>query len=135
MTTAPDDEWRRPIDPMIDSDAPDQIALELRRRHALYLREAQRLVLEGAVPDEAGLAAAIRADTERYLGSQPWLAVDALAPAVAAVEESTLAALRAIVATAGCDACIPERIDLRLPLRLEAPVAARSVFGFRALAD
>jgi hypothetical protein len=94
-----DDEWRRPIDLMVDSDAPDQIALELRRRHALYLREAQRLVLEGAVPDEDGLAAAISADTRLYLGSQPWLAVDALAPAVAAVEESTLAALRAILAT------------------------------------
>ena len=100
MTTAHDDEWRRPIDLMVDSDAPEQIALELGRRHALYLREAQRLVLEGAVPDEAGLAAGIRADTARYLRSQPWLAVDALAPAVAAVEESTLAALHAIVATA-----------------------------------
>ena len=61
MTEAPDDEWRRPIDPMIDSDAPDQIALELGRRHALYLREAQRLVLAGAVPDEAGLTAGVMA--------------------------------------------------------------------------
>ena len=83
---------------MVDSDAPEQIALELGRRHALYLREAQRLVLEGVVPDEAGLAAGIRAETARYLRSQPWLADDALAPAVAAVEERTLAALRAIVA-------------------------------------
>ena len=100
MTTGTDDEWGRPIDLMVDSDAPDQIALELGRRHALYLREAQRIVLEGAVPDEGGLTAGIRAETARYLRSQPWLAVDALAPAVAGVEETTLAALRAIVATA-----------------------------------
>ena len=53
MTRGTDDEWRRPIDLMVDSDAPDQIALELARRHALYLREAQRLVIEGAVPDES----------------------------------------------------------------------------------
>ena len=94
----PDDEWRRPIDLMVDSDAPDQIALELARRHALYLREAQRIVIEGAVPDEGGLTAGIRAETARYLRSQPWHAVDALAPAVAAVEASTLSALTAIVA-------------------------------------
>ena len=100
MTTAPDDEWRRPIDPMADSDAPDQIALELGRRHVLYLREAQRLVLAGAVPDEGGLTAGIKAETARYLRSHPWLAVDALAPAVAGVEETSLASLRAIVATA-----------------------------------
>ena len=104
MTTAPDDEWRRPIDPMVDSDAPDQIALELGRRHALYLREAQRIVLAGAVPDEAGLTAGVRAETARYLRSQPWLAVDGLAPAVTGVEESTLAALGAIVATADTSA-------------------------------
>ena len=100
MTTGTDDEWRRPIDPMVDSDAPDQIALELGRRHALYLREAQRIVLEGAVPDEGGLTAGIRTETARYLRSQPWLAVDDLAPAVAGVEETSLAALRTIVATA-----------------------------------
>ena len=100
MTTGSDDEWGRPIDLMVDSDAPDQIALELGRRHALYLREAQRIVLEGGAPDEGGLTAGIKAETARYLRSQPWLAVDALAPAVAGVEEGTLAALRAIVATA-----------------------------------
>jgi hypothetical protein len=100
VTAGPDDEWRRPIDPMVDSDAPDQIALELGRRHALYLREAQRIVLEGSVPDESGLTAGIRAETARYLRSQPWLATDALTPAVAAVEKSTLSALSAIVATA-----------------------------------
>ena len=100
MTTGTDDEWGRPIDPMVDSDAPDQIALELGRRHALYLREAQRLVLEGAVPDEGGLTAGIKAETARYLRSQPWLAVDALAPAVAGVERTSIAALRTIVATA-----------------------------------
>jgi hypothetical protein len=99
MSTA-DDEWRRPIDLMADSDAPDQIALELGRRHALYLREAQRIVLEGALPDEAGLTAGVRAETARYLRSQPWLAVDGLAPAVAGVEEATLDALKSIVATA-----------------------------------
>ena len=98
--TGSDDEWGRPLDLMADSDAPDQIALELGRRHGLFLREAQRLVLEGAVPDEDGLTAGIRAETARYLRSQPWLAVDALAPAVAGVEESTLATLHAIVATA-----------------------------------
>ena len=101
MTTAHDDEWRRPIDPMVDSDAPDQIALELGRRHALYLREAQRLVLEGAVPDEDGLAAAIRADTARYLSSQPWLAVDALVSAVATIAPSAASVLSSTPVTAG----------------------------------
>ena len=48
MSGHADDDWGRPIDLMVDSDAPEQIALELGRRHALYLREAQRLVLEGA---------------------------------------------------------------------------------------
>ena len=101
MTTGTDDEWRRPIDPMVDSDAPDQIALELGRRHALYLREAQRIVLEGAVPDEGGLTAG---DQGRD-GALPPL------PAVArgrrrslrpwpASRRRTLAALRTIVATA-----------------------------------
>jgi hypothetical protein len=100
MTSGLDDEWRRPIDPMIDSDAPDQIELELGRRHALYLREAQRLVLERAVPDEDGLADGIRAETTRYLRAQPWLAVDSLAAVVAAVEQRALDALHAIVAAA-----------------------------------
>lgn len=100
MTAGTDDEWRLPIDLMVDSDAPDQIALELGRRHALYLHEAQRLVLQGAVPAEDGLAAGVRAETARYLRSQPWLAHPTLARAVAGVEEHTLAALRAIVGAA-----------------------------------
>ena len=112
--STPDDEWRRPIDLMADSDAPDQIALELGRRHALYLREAQRIVLDGAVPDEGGLTAGIRAETARYLRSHPWLAVDGLAPAVAGVEEATLVALKAIVATA-------------VPAPAAAPRAARPI--------
>ena len=56
---------------MVDSDAPEQIALDLGRRHALYLREAQRLVVDGLVPDEAGLADGIRAETARYLQLAP----------------------------------------------------------------
>ena len=58
---------------MVDSDAPEQIADELGRRHAHYLREAQRLVLEGEVPDETGLADGIRAETARYLRLAAWL--------------------------------------------------------------
>ena len=61
MTETVDDGWLEPIDLMVDSDAPEQIALDLARRHALYLREAQRLVVEGLVPDESGLADGIRA--------------------------------------------------------------------------
>jgi hypothetical protein len=133
MTTAHDDEWRRPIDPMVDSDAPDQIALELGRRHALYLREAQRLVLEGAVPDEDGLAAAIRADTARYLSSQPWLAVDALVSAVAAVEESTLAALRAIVAAAVVTAVPPAPPPPARPIRRLALQPSATIVGNMAV--
>ena len=49
-------EWLRPIDLMVDSYAPEQIAFELGRRHALYLREAQRLVADGLTPDANGLA-------------------------------------------------------------------------------
>lgn len=100
MTSDTDDEWGRPLDLMADSDAPDQIALELGRRHALYLREAQRLVLEGSVPDGDGLTTGIRSETARYLQSQPWLADPTLAPAVNGVEERTLAALQALVAAA-----------------------------------
>ena len=48
-------EWLRPIDPLVDSYAPEQIESELEPRHALYLREAKRLVIEGLVPDESGL--------------------------------------------------------------------------------
>jgi len=100
MSASVDDDWLRPIDPMVDSFAPEEIASELGRRHSLYLREAQRLVLDGVVPDETGLGAAIRGETERYLSSHPWLAAAALEPAVRTTEDASLAALRGIVATA-----------------------------------
>jgi len=99
MNGSDDDEWLRPIDLMMDSYAPEQIALELGRRHTLYLREAQRLVLEGLVPDEAGVAAGIRAETSRYLRSHPWLAQAGLEAASNETEAAALAALRAIVAS------------------------------------
>src|SRR5215475_13657228 len=44
-------------------------------------------------------------------------------------------ARRAVVTAAGRDAGVPERIDLALPARLEAPVAAGGVFRLRPLAD
>ena len=97
MTDGADNEWLRPIDLMIDSDAPEQITLELGRRHALYLREAQRLVLDGLTPNEAGLTEGIRGETRRYLSSHPWLAHASLEPAVADTESTALAALHAIV--------------------------------------
>ncbi|MCY7303076.1 MAG: hypothetical protein LH654_08595 [Thermoleophilia bacterium] len=93
-------EWLLAIDLTVDSYAPEQIADELGRRHAPYLREAHRLVLDKLSPDEGGLADGVRAETRRYLTSQPWLGHAALAPAVASVEGTTLAALNAIVATA-----------------------------------
>jgi len=96
MTAAPEETWLRPIDLMADSDAPEQIALELGRRHALYLREARRLVLEGKAPNEAGLAEGIRAETRRSLDSHPWLAHASLAPAVTKAEEQALASLHEI---------------------------------------
>jgi len=93
-------EWLLPIDPMVDSYAPEQIADELGRRHAHFLREAQRLVLDQLSPDEGGLTEGVRAETRRYLTSRPWFGHASLAPAVAGVEGATLAALKAIVATA-----------------------------------
>ncbi len=93
-------EWLLPIDLMVDSSAPVQLALGLGRRHALYLREAQRLVLDGLTPDEHGLAAGIRSETGRYLSSHPWLAHPSLEPAASEVEMASLAALKAIVASA-----------------------------------
>ncbi len=104
VTSRDDDEWLRPIDLMVDSNAPEQIAFELGRRHALYLREAQRLVLDGLVPDEPGLADGIRGETHRYLRSHPWLAHAALEPAVAETEGTALAALQSIVASARSNA-------------------------------
>jgi hypothetical protein len=107
MSSEPGDEWLRPIDFTTDSDAPEQIELELGRRHVLYLREAQRLALEGLVPDEAGLTAGIRAETRRYLDSHPWLAHTSLEPVLAAAEERALASLRSIVAGAAAAAAPP----------------------------
>lgn len=98
--TGADEGWLRPFDPLTDSDAPDQIAHDLGRRHAFYLREAQRLLLDGATPDADGLGEGIRAETQRYLRAHPWLADATLGPVVAAAEERALAALREIVATA-----------------------------------
>jgi hypothetical protein len=121
-----EDEWLRPIDPMVDSDAPEQIAFELGRRHALYLREAQRLVLDGLVPDEHGLAEGIRAETRRYLGAHPWLAGAALERAVAQTEDTTLAALREIMASAPsaapAAATQPEQTVRRLALQPSATI-------------
>lgn len=100
MSESVDDEWLRPIDPLVDSDAPEQIAHELGRRHAHYLREAQRLLLDGLVPDEAGLTVGIRDETARYLSTRPWLAHPRLEPSVAEAEGTALAALQAIAASA-----------------------------------
>jgi hypothetical protein len=113
MSSAPGDEWLRPIDLAADSDAPEQIDLELGRRHALYLREAQRLTLEGQVPDEAGLADGIRGETCRYLDSHPWLVHTSLDPVVAAAEERALASLRSIVAAAAAAAAPPSPPQVR----------------------
>lgn len=90
-------EWLLPIDLTVDSYAPEQIAYALRLRHAPYLREAQRLALDGLVPDMTGLTAGVHEETRRYLTAEPWLAHSVLASAVAAVERATLAALEAIV--------------------------------------
>jgi len=92
--------WLRPIDLMSDSDAPEQIAFELGRRHDHYLREARRLVLDGETPDEAALGEGIRGETRRYLASHPWLAHASLAPAVEEAEERALASLHRIAGAA-----------------------------------
>jgi hypothetical protein len=121
-----DDEWLRPIDLMVDSYAPEQIAFELALRHTLYLREAQRLVVEGLVPDEGGLADGIREETRRYLRSHPWLAQDGLEPAFAETDAAALAALRAIVASAPAPAPVaaaePNRPVKRLELQPSATI-------------
>src|ERR1700716_2252629 len=44
-------------------------------------------------------------------------------------------ARRTVIAAAGGEAGVPESIHLRPPLRLEAPVPAKGLFGFGALAD
>lgn len=122
MTTAPDETWLRPIDLMSDSNAPEQIADELGRRHAHYLREAQRLVVEGKAPDETGLADGIRAETRRYLASHEWHGHATLAPAVAAAEERALASLREIVAAAARPQPVPSRPVRRLSLEPAATI-------------
>lgn len=121
-----DDEWLRRVDLMVDSYAPEQIALELGRRHGLYLREAQRLVHEGRIPDETGLGEGIRAETGRYLRAQPWLAHPGLEPAVAAVEATSLAVLRAIVTSAAA-ARTPEALPARAVRRLALQPSATIV--------
>jgi hypothetical protein len=126
MNGSDDDEWLRPIDLMVDSYAPEQISFELGRRHALYLREAQRLVLDGLAPDAAGLADGIRAETRRYLREQPWLAHAELEPVLAETEDAAVAALHAIVASAPAAAPTaempPERTVRRLSLQPAATI-------------
>jgi len=127
MSGSADDEWLRPIDLMVDSFAPEQITFELGRRHALYVREAQRLVLEGHVPDEGGLTEGIREETRRYRRSHPWFAHEGLEPALAATEGAALAALRTIVetaraATAPAAKAVPHRPVKRLVLEPSATI-------------
>ena len=96
-----DDEWLRPIDLENDSYTPELIREELARRHALYLREAQRLVLERQTPDAGGLAEGIRGETRRYLDSSPWLADARLMSVVEEAEAGTIASLSEMIAAAG----------------------------------
>src|SRR5260370_31547946 len=44
-------------------------------------------------------------------------------------------ARRPVIAAAGRDSCIPERIDLGPPFRLETPMAAGRLIGLGALSD
>jgi hypothetical protein len=125
-------EWLLPIDPMADSYAPEQIAEELGRRHALYLREAQRLLLDRLSPDEDGLVHGVRAETRRYLDSQPWLGHPSLAPAVAGAESATLAALRAIVGTAAPSAAPAPKQPAR-PIRRLALQPSATIVGNMAV--
>jgi hypothetical protein len=127
MSSAPGDEWLRPIDLAADSDAPEQIELELGRRHSLYLREAQRLALEGEVPDEAGLADGIRAETRRYLDSHPWLRHATLEPVVEAAQERALASLRSIVGAAAAAAAPPPPPPVRRLALQPAPTFVGNV--------
>ena len=114
-------EWLRPIDPLVDSYAPEQIESELGRRHALYLREAQRLVLDGLVPDEKGLVEGIRAETRRYLAARPWFARAELTGVAADVERASLTALTAIAAPP------PARPVRRLALQPAATMVGNTV--------
>jgi hypothetical protein len=126
------DPWLREVDHMADSDAPDRIALDLGRRHGLYLREAQRLVAEGLAPDQPGLADGIRADTARYLRSHPWAAHPTLGPAVAAADARSLAALQAIVASAPPAAAPPPPAQPR-PVRRLALQPSATIVGNMAV--
>ena len=119
-------EWLRPIDPLQDSDAPDALAEELARRHAPYLREAQRIALEHEVPDEAALAEGVRAETRRYLESHPWHAVASLRATVEEIEASTLASLARIAAAARASAPAPA---VARPVRRLALGPAATVVG------
>jgi hypothetical protein len=132
MSGNDDEEWLRPIDLMVDSYAPEQIASELGRRHGLYLREAQRLVLDGLVPDEAGLTAGIRAETRRYVHSHPWFEHVGLEPAFAETEGAALAALRAIVASAPAEAPPPAAQPTR-PVRRLALQPSATIVGNMAV--
>ena len=100
MSESADEDWLRPIDLMVDSYAPEEITFELGRRHGLYLREAQRLVVDGLAPDEAGLAEGIRDATRRYRTAGPWADRADLDPAFDAAEGAALAALGRIARSA-----------------------------------
>jgi hypothetical protein len=132
MMETVDDAWLEPIDLMVDSDAPEQIALDLGRRHALYLREAQRLVVDGLVPDEPGLADGIRAETARYLQSHPWAAHPTLEPAVAAADARSLAALNEIVSAARSPEPVPASAPRR-PVRRLALQPSATIVGNMAV--
>jgi hypothetical protein len=129
MSEHADDEWLRPIDLMVDSYAPEQIASDLGRRHGLYLREAQRLVLDGLAPDEAGLTAGIHAETGRYLHAHPWLDQPGLRPAISGAESAALSALRAIVAAA---APVPD-VEPPRPVRRLALQPSATIVGNMAV--
>lgn len=133
MSSEPGDEWLRPIDLTVDSDAPEQIELELGRRHSLYLREAQRIVLDGKRPDEDGLAEGIGAETRRYLGSNPSLSHPSLEPVVAAAEAKALASLRAIVAAAAPPAVAPPAAAVPRPVRRLALQPSATIVGNMAV--
>lgn len=126
-------DWLLPIDLRVDSYAPEQISLELRRRHALYLREAQRLVLGDLVPDGSGLATGVRDETRRYLRAQPWLAHPTLEPAVAEVESATLAALDAIVEAARPAPIPPRLAPASRPIRRLALQPSATIVGNMAV--
>jgi hypothetical protein len=120
--TADDDEWLRPVDLMVDSYAPEEIADELGRRHGLYVREAHRLVVEGLVPNADALRAGITAETARYLYGRPWFAHPGLAPAVAEAESRAQAALAAIATSASPPPPAEGRPVRRLALQSSATI-------------